>query len=114
MADISTSKTPAYESSLEPGDRFEASAANAQLLVPEALSALGASIDVLEDEQGHSLPLTRDAAGRVVKLPDSVRPLLEQAPALWLEYRAPGRFRLLAEPSSADGKTLTTEHGLSV
>src|SRR5262249_41663801 len=45
---------------------------------------------------------------------ESTRPQLEQAGALWLEYRAPGRFRLLTEPASTDGKTLTTEQGLPI
>src|SRR5438067_10372954 len=64
MADISSSKILSYESSLEPGDRFEVSAADAHLLIPEALSALGAAIEVLEDEHGQPLPLTPDATGR--------------------------------------------------
>jgi SNF2 family DNA or RNA helicase len=113
MADISPSKTLSYEGRLEPGDRFEVSAVNAQLLLPEALSALGASVDVLEDEHGQSLPLTATGPGRL-GLPESARPLLEQASALWLEYRGPGRFCLRSEPSSPDAKTLTTEHGLPV
>ena len=114
MAETSSSRTLAFESTPEPGDRFEAAAGSGRLVIPESLAGLGLSVDVLEDEQGRPLAVTPEAAGRTLGLPESVRPLLDQSAALWLEYRAPGRFRLLAEPMPPADSTLTTEHGLPV
>ena len=109
---VSTSGTLTYESNPEPGDRFEAAADSGRLVIPETLAALGTFLDVLEDEQGHPLAVATVPSGRGLILPKSLHPLLDQAAALWLEYRGPGRFRLLAEPlPPADGQTLTTEQG---
>src|SRR5947209_2291478 len=98
MAGGFSSGTLTYESSLELGDRFAVTTDAGRLLIPEALSALGASVDTLEDEQGRAYPVQPDDTDSSVKVPDPLRPAIGQAAALWLEYRAPKRFRLLAEP----------------
>ena len=113
MANIhSTSEALPYEATPEPGDRFEAAVADGRLAVPEAVSALGLSLDVVEDEQGRPLAVKPDPAGEGLILPEPLRPMLDRSAALWLEYRGPGRFRLLTEPlPPTDGQTLTTEQG---
>jgi SNF2 family DNA or RNA helicase len=104
------------ETTLEPGDRFEVEdAGGGKLLLPESLAGLGVSLDVLEDEQGRSLPMTLDTLGHSLLLPDAVRPVLDQSAALWLEYRGPNRFRLLSEPMPAiNSRELTTEQGVPI
>src|SRR5260370_552680 len=78
----------------EIGDRFAVTrTASGELLVPEAIPALGLSLDVLEDEQGRPLSLAPGALD------------LTPALALWLEYRGPGRFRLIVEPGQPRRRT---------
>jgi hypothetical protein len=89
----------ALDGDLEPGDRFEVplvvSAGGAgQLLLPQALRNGPFSVHVVEDEHGRPLtPLPSDG-GALAAGPVS---LLAQDPmaTFWLEYQAPGRFRLV-------------------
>src|SRR5207248_2430062 len=106
--------TPGF--TLEPGDRFSASVTDTgRLPIPEALVAADVAVTTVEDEQGRPLPVETDELEQALRLPESLRPQLQSAAALWLEYRAPGRFRLLVEPlPSADGKELTTEQGVPI
>ncbi len=115
MAGVFSSGAIPNESSQEPGDRFEVTSDGGRLLLPDALSGLGASLTTLEDEHGRTLAGTLDVGGRSLIVPDAVRSVLDQAAALWLEYRSPGRFRLLAEPMApAESKELTTEHAIPI
>jgi SNF2 family DNA or RNA helicase len=113
MPAASSTSGPLFpESTLEPGDRFEVSSAAGRLGLPDILAALGLAVTALEDAQGRPLAVVPDESGHGLILPESLRPLLDQSAALWLEYRSPSRFRLIAEPlPTEDGQTLTTEQG---
>ena len=101
---------------LEPGDRFEVYPAGSgdRLTLPGALGPGGFAIEELEDPGGKILGLTPAAQGHGLIVPELGRLLPGPDATTWLEYQAPGRFRLLIEPGSAaiDGEGLTTEQGI--
>jgi SNF2 family DNA or RNA helicase len=105
---------------LEPGDRFEVHPAGSgdrlTLTLPGALGPGGFALEQLEDPAGTILGLTPTAQGRGLIVPELGRWFLGPDATTWLEYQAPGRFRLLIEPGSAaaDGGELTTEQGVRV
>jgi SNF2 family DNA or RNA helicase len=103
---------------LEPGDRFEVHPAESgdRLTLPGALGPGGFAIEQLEDPAGNILGLTRAANGQELIVPELGRWLSGPDATSWLEYQAPGRFRLLIEPGSAadDGGELITEQGVRV
>jgi SNF2 family DNA or RNA helicase len=105
---------------LEPGDRFEIPIATltrstGRVSVPRTLLAIEAAVDTIEDEQGKPIPAHYDPARGQLELADWAKALPEQCAAGWLEYRAPGRFRIVAEPTSkTPAPLLTTEHGIPV
>jgi SNF2 family DNA or RNA helicase len=105
----SPSLTFAPEGALEAGDRFEVTTTPAgELLLQEPLV-----VETLEDERGQRLPFTAEDQ-HALALAEPLRPLLADAGAAWLEYQAPGRFRLLLEPRPAPEQELTTESGLRI
>jgi len=102
---------------LEPGDRFEVTQTGMpeRLSVPLVLGPDGFAIEQIEDSVGHPLESAFDtASGSLV-----IRELSEivSAPAaLWLEYREPGRFRLIVDPKipqPANGEVVT-EQGVPI
>ena len=103
---------------LEPGDRFEIHPAESgdRLTLPGALGPGGFAIEQLEDPAGNILGLTRAPKGQGLIVPELSRWLPSPDATIWLEYQAPGRFRLLIEPGSAaaDPGGLTTEQGVRV
>jgi superfamily II DNA or RNA helicase len=113
MAQPAHSPTAAVDTSLEPGDRFEVAVAGLdRLTLPETLT--GAPFQALEDESGRPLTASVDPAAPYLYVTDLDKLLPPRRGAVWLEYRAPGRFRLLVEPPPAateDGE-LTTEQGI--
>ncbi len=104
---------------LEPGDRFEVEpiGATGRLSLPRVLGPDGFPIEQIEDPAGHPLDLRIDPATSsliVPKLGEAVS--RTDAAALWLEYRAPGRFRLIVEPGAphpANGQ-IVTEQGVPI
>src|SRR5262245_26253258 len=86
-------------STLEPGDRFEIPRALAgrRLALPDFLQAQEMPIEQLEDEAGTLLAVQQNPHGNGLVLPESAR---IETPA-WLEYRAPGRFRLVGDKAPA-------------
>ena len=104
---------------LEPGDRFEVApiGSTGRLSLPGVVGPDGFAIEQIEDPAGRPLDLTLDlATGSLVvpKLGEAVS--RSAASALWLEYRAPGRFRLIVEPGTsprADGEVVT-EQGVPI
>jgi SNF2 family DNA or RNA helicase len=110
---MAISSTFLPDESLEPGDRFEAVLLDgARLLVPGALTA-DVPIETIEDESGRPLTFTPAPAGQGLAIP-----ALEKAPpsvaAFWLEYQAPGKFRLLMEEGLSAAGQVMTEQGLPV
>src|SRR5262245_40931776 len=99
---------------LEPGDRFELSqpADGGRLLLPEFLLAQQLSVEHLEDETGRPLALQQQPGANSLLVPESAH---VEAP-VWLEYRAPGRFRLVAEkaPAVPAAAELRTEQGVPI
>lgn len=108
------------EPGLELGDRFETSlTAEARhagrLVLPETLRDLAVPVEVVEDENGNPHPASRDADGTGLVIPGWTPSPPAGCVAMWLEYRGPGRFLLVAEQalSPADGE-VTTEQGVHV
>jgi SNF2 family DNA or RNA helicase len=109
------------EFTLEPGDRFSASVTDTgRLLIPEALVVADVPVTTVEDEQGRPLPVEKDELEQTLLLPEPRRSELQNAAALWLEYRGPGRFRLLvepmppADPPGVSRGELATEQGVPI
>src|SRR5262249_22659963 len=104
---------------LEPGDRFEVVpiGATGRVSVSNVLGPQGLAIEQVEDPTGRPLHLTLDPStgSRVVPKLDEAISRYTTA-VLWLEYRAPGRFRLVIEPGAAhptNGEVLT-EQGVPI
>src|SRR5262249_15303015 len=94
------------DTTLEPGDRFELSLPpdvprSGRWRVPETLRAAGVRVQVVEDPQGKPLAAVIGPDTTDLVVPDSARLLPPQCDAAWLEYRAPGRFRLLFDEGPA-------------
>jgi SNF2 family DNA or RNA helicase len=101
---------------LEPGDRLELTVTpevrtTGRFGVPDILRTNAVPIDVVEDEQGHPLAAAYDTAAGRLELPAWAAALPEDTAAVWLEYRAPGQFRLAAESAPAADGVRATEQG---
>jgi SNF2 family DNA or RNA helicase len=101
------------EGVLEPGDRFELAPAARGLLLPEPLTVNPVPVEVVEDDAGRPVPCTLEPDEGLLLVPDAVRAQADGAAAVWLEYQARGRFRLLLEPAPPTGpEEVTTEQGI--
>jgi SNF2 family DNA or RNA helicase len=104
---------------LEPGDRFEVTPIGGagRLSLPRVLGPDGFPIQQIEDPAGRPLDLALDASASSVIVPKLGESLSRLAAGpLWLEYRAPGRFRLIIEPGTpnpANG-SIVTEQGVPI
>lgn len=105
---------------LEPGDRFELTPiggpGSGRLSLPRVLGPDGFPIEQIEDPAGRPLDLALDAWVGSIVVPKLAEGLARSTGPLWLEYRAPGRFRLIVEPGGpqpANGST-TTEQGVPI
>jgi SNF2 family DNA or RNA helicase len=105
---------------LEPGDRLEVPVTPevreaGRLTVPDLLIDNSVPLEAVEDENGRLLPSTYDPAHRRLDLPGWASSLPESCAAVWLEYRAPARFRVVPEPAPP-GETaeLQTEQGTAI
>jgi SNF2 family DNA or RNA helicase len=108
---VSVPITP--EGVLEPGDRFELTPAGPGLLLPEPLVVNQVPVESVEDEGGRPLPVTLEPEEGLLVVPEAVRAEAAGAAAVWLEYQARGRFRLLLEPAPPPGpEEVTTEQGI--
>jgi SNF2 family DNA or RNA helicase len=111
------SQLPAVASvaSLELGDRVEIPVLpEGKAALPDVLQAFHSPLNVVEDEDGQPLHIGVDPADHSLVGDDLKRLLSDHPAALWLEFKAPGRFRLVAEaaPNTPDDGVLTTEQGL--
>jgi SNF2 family DNA or RNA helicase len=104
---------------LEPGDRFEVTPIGGagRLSLPGVLGPDGFPVEQIEDPAGRPLHLSLDASAGSVIVPNLGESLSRIAAGpLWLEYRAPGRFRLIFEPGTphpANG-SIVTEQGVPI
>jgi hypothetical protein len=104
---------------LEPGDRFEVApiGSTGRLSLPRVVGPAGFPIEQIEDPAGRPLDLSLDLATGSLAVPRLGEAVSRSAAsALWLEYRAPGRFRLIVEPGAphpADG-AVVTEQGVPI
>ena len=103
---------------LEPGDRFELPEFDpgGRLALPRVLGADGFAIDRLDDPAGRPLEAEFDPSHRALIVSDLDRLVADPRAALWLEYREPGRFRLVVEPGPAVAASgeIVTEQGVKV
>jgi SNF2 family DNA or RNA helicase len=104
--------------SLEPGDRFELTEApgDDQLLLPDFLRGNAIAVNRLEDAFGR--PLTVHGGPAFLGLDHAALSGLGAGSrdTLWLEYREPGRFRLLVEPAptAPAAAEVRTEQGVRI
>jgi SNF2 family DNA or RNA helicase len=103
---------------LEPGDRFEVVpiGSTSRLSLPQVLGPDGFAIEQIEDGSGRTLESSVDLAGNSLVVPKLAEVSAGPAAALWLEYRQPGRFRLIVDqgtPPPASGEVVT-EQGVSI
>src|SRR5271155_5729472 len=84
---------------LEPGDRFEVVpiGSTSRLSLPQVLGPDGFAIEQIEDVSGRPLQSALDPAGNSLIVPKLAEVVAGPAAALWLEYRQPGRFRLIVD-----------------
>ncbi len=103
---------------LEPGDRFEVFHDHGAevLTLPTALGASGFALERVEDPQGRPLEMVSTAGGRGLLVPRLGHWLQGPDAIAWLEYQAPGRFRLVVEPGTASerGGETTSEQGIRI
>jgi SNF2 family DNA or RNA helicase len=105
---------------LEPGDRFEVTpiggTGSGRLSLPRVLGPDGFPIEQIEDPGGRPLDLALDAWAGSIVVPKLAEGLGRSNGPLWLEYRAPGRFRLVVEPGAAQpaNGSVTTEQGVPI
>ena len=78
--------------------------------LPVVLGPGGFAIEQLEAPNGMILGVTPAADGRGLIVPELGRWLTQPDATTWLEYQAPGRFRLLIEPGSAAGDGRRADH----
>jgi SNF2 family DNA or RNA helicase len=113
-AAVERAETPG--AGLEPGDRFEVlgDGSGDRLALPGVFGPGGFAVDRLEGPDGRPLVLTPAPGGRGLVVPGLGALLGGPWAVNWLEYRAPGSFRLVVGPgpSAPDVGELTTEQGI--
>jgi SNF2 family DNA or RNA helicase len=103
---------------VKPGDRFEIALTGSpgHLALPAVLGPDGFAIEQIEDAEGRRVESALDWAANLLIVPKLSQVIALPADSLWLEYRAPGCFRLIAEPAlstQANGE-LVTEKGVPI
>ncbi|MBA4192347.1 MAG: helicase SNF2 [Planctomycetaceae bacterium] len=101
--------------SLETGDRFEVSLTpdGRTLILPQSFSELEQPIDELLGPDGNARPFRLAHALSSLELAEPLGSLPSGTESLWLEYREPGRFHLLAHAEAPEAAPqLPAEHGV--
>jgi SNF2 family DNA or RNA helicase len=118
MNDLLACVAGGLEAAFEPGDRVEVAVTDQpdRLLVPPAVWAAQGQIEAIEDADGAPLPVTVDPAAGCLTVAGLSRLIQGRWPSLWLEYRGPGRFRLLVEdvPTPPESEDFTSEQGVPI
>jgi hypothetical protein len=103
---------------VKPGDRFEIGLTGSpgRLALPAVLGPDGFAIEQIEDGEGRPIESALDWAANLLIVPKLAHLITLPADSLWLEYRAPGRYRLVAEPalSTRSNGELVTEKGVPI
>ncbi len=103
---------------LQIGDRFEVAPSRLPdgLELPRSLGPEGFAIEELEDVTGRVLMSTIDPAAGAIIVPQLSKLVSSPDAGLWLEYRAPGRFRLIIEPGTTFpvSTEIATEQGVPI
>jgi SNF2 family DNA or RNA helicase len=102
----------------EPGDRFEVVLIGStdRLRLPAVLGPDGFALEQIEDAEGRPVDSVLAPAENSLIVPKLAEIASSSAATYWLEYRAPGRFRLIAESGSsvpANGE-LVTDQGVPI
>jgi superfamily II DNA or RNA helicase len=113
------SADPAFATgNLEAGDRFEVASAGLpdRLSIPPVLGPDGFAIEALEDMAGLPMEAALEAQGQALRVPKLAEIAADPATTLWLEYRSPGRYRLIADrlPAQPANGELVTEQGVPI
>ncbi len=117
---VPTRQTSAYpEAELAPGDRFELNPGTEAgvFWLPSFFADWGQAREpILEDAAGATLPACWEQNGPFVKLAQTPALWEKAHQTIWLEYRGPERWRLLAEanPSKPPPAEVVTGHGTPV
>jgi SNF2 family DNA or RNA helicase len=98
----------------KPGDRFEIVliGSTGRLKLPAVLGPNGFAVEQIEDVEGHLVDSVVVPGEDSLILPKSAEIADPLTATYWLEYRAPGRFRLIADPGSslpANGELITDQ-----
>ena len=85
------------------------------LPVPDILAANGVSVSQIENEFGQPIDADYDPNRGQLRVPGWLDASNAKCAAVWLEYRAPGQFRIVAEPMPAgEAAALNTEQGIPI
>jgi hypothetical protein len=103
---------------LQIGDRFEVASYRLpdRLELPLSSGPNGFAIEVIEDDIGRVLRSAIDPSSGAMRLPELGKLVVGQDAILWLEYRRPGRFRLIVEPGTPypASAEIATEQGVPI
>ncbi len=103
---------------LQIGDRFEVAPSRLpdRLELPQSLGPEGFAIELIEDDAGRVLNSAIDPAASAVIIRELAQLVSGQDAVLWLEYRAPGRFRLVAGSGTSypAGAEMASEQGVPI
>ncbi len=111
----STFMSPAIESEIEPGDRFEilVDADRGEWQMPAVLQSMESW--TLENEEGRPLAVTVAPDSRKIRSGECRQLLGGSCQAVWLEYADAGRLRLLVDkPAGPAATEITTDQGVHI
>jgi SNF2 family DNA or RNA helicase len=118
MDDLLACVAGGLEAAFELGDRVEVTVTEDpdRVVAPPIVWAAKHQIDVVEDTNGVLLAVRVDPTTGCLTLPGLGELIQSRWPSLWLEYRGPGRFRLIVEevPPPPESEDMVTEQGVPI